>query len=798
MYSYKPKACHTWSVRSTAFLYGAVAMLAQVVLLRQLLAVVEENEIFLGVFFALWFAGIFVGATIGGRIRAQGNRLARITLALLTAQALFFPLCVFSIQAVRTNLGLPAAQPLDFSTLSAIAAAHLVPFSLITGLTFPLLCRLDAQHSPRENASLSTIYATEALGGLAAGAIFTFWLAGRIGAPALGLAAVGFVALNAALAASLLMQRGRKTWTIGFLIVAILTTIVWSPPVRRPLVERVANRAWRTYGGIERIAQTETRHGRLALARAADQFSLLVNGRFVLSFPDPRTAAATANLMLAERPSPRRILLIGGLGHGLVKHWLAAGCERIDVVEVDPDLPAFLMPWLPAEDRRALDDPRVTLHATDGRWFVKHRAASTPPQPYDMIVCLAPDPTTAAVNRFYSLEFFDEVRRNLAPGGVFAFDLGSAVNYFGPEVGGVVGSIVAALRKVFPDTIATPGTRTVFFASPTAGTLTGDPTALIARWEAMGLAGDGFSPLYFHTAFESGQTAFLARELERLAREHAPNTDLKPASYRFGLELWSRLSGSGIGAVLRLGDALRGWIIAVLLVLVGGAWWLWARVGRWDAGRLARRRALFVIATTGATGIALSLLLMLAFQTTLGYLYQQLGLLVALFMAGLAVGALAVGRSRRGRHSDDQAEETMPLRAEAAYSRSAWALAVCEAGQALFALIVAGALLAFLGRGVSPNPNVLAVGIASLMFIVGLFGGAEFTLAGRLYRSGRTEPAGRSLGLTAGWIDAADHLGAMAGAILTAIVLLPALGFIGTILTLAGLKCVGLWVCLVR
>ena len=48
------------------------------------------------------------------------------------------------------------------------------------------------------------------------------------------------------------------------------------------------------------------------------------------------------------------------------------------------------------------------------------------------------------------------------------------------------------------------------------------------------------------------------------------------------------------------------------------------------------------------------------------------------------------------------------------------------------------------------------------------------------------------------WIDAADHLGAVAGAILTAVILLPALGFTGTILTLAGLKIVGLWICLAK
>ncbi len=50
------------------------------------------------------------------------------------------------------------------------------------------------------------------------------------------------------------------------------------------------------------------------------------------------------------------------------------------------------------------------------------------------------------------------------------------------------------------------------------------------------------------------------------------------------------------------------------------------------------------IVTTGFTGMAFSMALILAFQSLFGYVYQMIALLIASFMVGLAIGSIVMTR----------------------------------------------------------------------------------------------------------------------------------------------------------
>ena len=58
---------------------------------------------------------------------------------------------------------------------------------------------------------------------------------------------------------------------------------------------------------------------------------------------------------------------------------------------------------------------------------------------YDVVIADVPDPSTSQLNRFYTREFFAEVRRILTPGGVLSFSLGTYENYLGKELGRMIG-----------------------------------------------------------------------------------------------------------------------------------------------------------------------------------------------------------------------------------------------------------------------------------------------------------------------------------------------------------------------
>ncbi len=121
------------------------------------------------------------------------------------------------------------------------------------------------------------------------------------------------------------------------------------------------------------------------------------------------------------------------------------------------------------------------------------------------------------------------------------------------------------------------------------------------------------------------------------------NRDFSPVAYYFDAVLWSARFGRGSVPWLKwlgevgfggfLGAAL---VIALALVL------------------LVRRRptatAALSVAVMGLTMIGLEILLLLGFQAIYGYVYDQLALLIAAFMTGMAVGSwrgLGLGDIRR-------------------------------------------------------------------------------------------------------------------------------------------------------
>jgi spermidine synthase len=115
------------------------------------------------------------------------------------------------------------------------------------------------------------------------------------------------------------------------------------------------------------------------------------------------------------------------------------------------------------------------------------------------------------------------------------------------------------------------------------------------------------------------------------------NRDYRPVVYLFGL----------VESLQRFSPALA----RATLVFVRAAWAPWLLVAGvlGVAGlvvflRRGRPAPGFAACATGAAGMALQLVLLLAFQTLRGHLYHALGGLLAGFMAGMAVGALAAGR----------------------------------------------------------------------------------------------------------------------------------------------------------
>ncbi len=195
---------------------------------------------------------------------------------------------------------------------------------------------------------------------------------------------------------------------------------------------------------------------------------------------------------MAQRPHARRVLLISGGVSGTAREILKYPVETVDYVELDPLVLAAARRYLPdalsekgteevvgeqfrkstAASRQPPPSPSPRIHVinSDGRLFVRRTDRR-----YDVVIVNVPDPSTSQLNRFYTREFFGEVRRVLAPDGVLSFSLGTYENYLSPELARLIGIAGRTLRSEFSHVLVLPGSRVFFLASD------GELTADVAR-----------------------------------------------------------------------------------------------------------------------------------------------------------------------------------------------------------------------------------------------------------------------------------------------------------------------------
>jgi hypothetical protein len=164
------------------------------------------------------------------------------------------------------------------------------------------------------------------------------------------------------------------------------------------------------------------------------------------------------SILPAFAPAAPRDLLVIGLGGGVVLEDVPSTFERIDVVELEPEVLEANRRVAAQRDKDPLADPRVHVLLNDARG-----ALTLTDLRYGAIVSQPSHPWTAGASHLYTRDFFEQVRGRLAPGGVFVQWMGLQ---FVDE--GLLRSLIATLLDVFPHLrlyAADPGSL-LFVSSP--------------------------------------------------------------------------------------------------------------------------------------------------------------------------------------------------------------------------------------------------------------------------------------------------------------------------------------------
>jgi len=733
-------------------LIGSYATVAQVLFIREFMVVFFGNELCLGIILAGWLAGIALGASSSVQLIKRFSHTFSLFIILQTAVCLVPFFQIYGIRLIRELLGIPPGEYTNLITLTSSTFLLIVPFSLLIGLLFPCACTLLGAHEQNKAQQIGWVYIVEAIGGLVGGFLLTFSLLPHI-RPYEILSILSLLVVVNAFILSLSRDTVRRFPATSYcgILIPVFFYLIFSGTASR-IDDYFIQKRWDSYkNNLEMLVSLDSRYQNIVVARKEGQYNLFGNGQYLTSFPDPYQTAIFTHLNLSQHPFPRKILLVGGGVTGIIQEILKYPITLIHYVELDPKLLEAALPFLSPEDKAALQDQRVTLFHTDGRYYIK-KVAST----YDMVILNLPDPSTAMLNRFYTLEFFQEVRSILSEGGVMVTGISSSINYIGGEIGVYTSSLYHTLRKVFPYIVIVPGTENYFVSSITPQTVTTDTGILSERYLKQSIESNYFTPYHFAALLPEDRVSFIKASLENNTPERI-NTDAHPITYFYNLVLWVMVAGErGEASFLQRLTGHLKWLLALLLIffLIRAIYVLFT------PDRVSHHltcNALLAIATTGFAGMALEIVLLFAFQNIYGYVYHKVGLIIALFMLGLSMGGYLMNRLLAGRKTN---LISLLITFEVLISLYAcclpYAIAQCAS---------------FERDAVSTSSNLEFI----FMFMVigaGFLTGLEFPLVSRIIIK-----QDEKIGKVAGWVDGFDHLGACCGALLTGTILVPLLGF---------------------
>jgi spermidine synthase len=760
------------------FILGFYFVNAQVILVQEFLVVLFGNELCIGAIMASWFMGMTIGAWISSFLADKIKSFAKAYFWLQIVMCIILPLQFLLIRLLREITHIPQGETIPFFVMIFSILVITFPFSFLVGFIFPFACKVLSSFRINKAVAVGLVYLIESAGGLAGGIAFSFWLVTHYHSFTIASALAFFLLLNVILCLWAFYRKIDLKIGLALFVLIIISILISFSPLGNSINHYTTVMRWKSFNDkLKLVYYTDSKYQHISVGLQEDQYSLFGNGTYISSFPDKYSFTVKAHFILAQHPQPRYILLIGGGIEGLIKEIAKHNIKLLDYVELDPKLIYAVEKFLPEDDRELLKDPRIRLHYLDGRQFIKLTNET-----YDMIILNLPDPSTAMINRFYTYEFFQEAKKKLKPKGVLVTQISSAINYVGGEIGDYAGSLYYTLHQVFPYVLVVPNQIHYYFAAKSPGIITSNVEVLARRFEDTHIETPYFNRYTFEYMLQPERLEFIERSL-REKEDKELNTDNQPVTYFFNLIIWNQLTSriqqaKVRGTAERLFIAIRQlklrWLLFPIIIFAV-ARILVAVFRRQFTAAGSRFNILFAIATTGFTAMAIEIILIFAFQNIFGYIYQKIGLVVALFMFGLAIGSWVMNRNLQGSISNPKKE---------AFWRK-WLL-VFEAAIFIFCFLLPPILKLF--STTHYTHTILEYLFMLLLLIIGILTGIEFPLITELYLSIKEKHVGKASGV----VDSSDNLGAFFGAILTGIIFAPLLGIAKTCWLLGAFKGVSL------
>jgi spermidine synthase len=724
----------------TVFIVGLSGLTAQVLLLRELLVGFYGNELTLGLILANWVILEALGVFSFGKIIERLKHKTNVLVLLEIIFSLLLPLSIFSSRTFKAFLGIPFAQGLGLWEVFFVSFLVILPLSFCHGALFSVAAKLYSLNARgKPGRLLGKVYAFVTLGTLIGGIALTYLFIPNLNS----FQTVFFISLlNLGVTALLLKyEPASKVKYINLaVIVAISTLFLWVKP---DSLHRIS--VAKQWGEGVVLDYSNSLYGNIVVAKKAQQQTVFYNGSPVITtpYPDITFIDEFGHLPLLLHPKPEDILIIGCGAGGLINEILKHPVIRVDYAELDPLIIAKLKEYPSRLTDHELNNSLVKVINLDGRFFLTRT-----PNRYDIILIGLSNPSDLATNRLFTQEFFSLAKARLKPGGIISLWLPGSLTYLSSELRDLNVCVLNGLKGVYKNTRLIPGDYNIILASD--GVLDLASGVIAQKIKELNIKTNVLNPAYLDYRLSINWQDWFVRSSSGATSKI--NHDLMPIAVFQMLIFWNKQFCIQTASFLQALQRLNPGIIFVFILI------LTLVLLKLSYGK-PNLKVAYAIGTTGFFGMLINLVLILSFQVFHGYLYHIIGLLIAIFMSGAALGSLLmgnyIGRVKNG----------LKL------------FIGLEIAVALFTLILALIISGLCGRTQS------YIIFLALFFISGMLLGLEFPLASQIHLGNKDE-----VGRIAGVLYAADLLGGWFAGISTGIIFLPILGLFNTCMVAVLLK----------
>ncbi|MBU4153427.1 MAG: hypothetical protein KKD63_11145 [Proteobacteria bacterium] len=713
-----PGKSHLPSSESAALLVaalaavGATSISAQIVLLKEFLSVFYGNELIIGIVLANWMILTGLGSFLGKFSERHVSRPVTITLVLIGLALL--PMITVSLLRILRNIVFLPGIILGINQSLFYSLALLTPFCLLSGFSFAFFC------SQPVTAERGKPHRLVLLLGISRERSWRHSIH-TVASPRLDTFQALALLLLLDLSLAILVTHGnhhRLAAVCGALLIAAALIVGIADPDSR--TRRFL------FPGQELVTFKDTPYGNLTVTRQGDQMNFFENTVLMASTNDITAAEEGVHYTMVQHPKPHRVLLVGGGISGTPQEIIKYDVTSIDYTEINP--------WITDLTRtftQSLTDQRIRIISDDARRHVRRTTTR-----YDVALINLPDPETAHLNRYFTVEFFRELKQVLSDGGIISISLLPTTEYQGPEARLLTSSLHATLKQIFANVVIVPGWRNYFLASDT-------PLDIhIGRL----IKQKGIDTLYVNQYYLNDRMLEERSRATTAALDPAAtlNTDFAPVCYFQQLDYWLSSLGASSGP----------WILLTLAALLMTLW-------KFNPLGLG-------IFTAGLCASSLEMILLIAFQTLYGSLYQMTGIVITSFMTGLAAGSWSI--KRFGKQAGIDSFITLQLM-------------VATAGMILAVALPRLQLADF-------APFTVHLTFTSMTFTIAALIGMEFAVASQIKTGPVAAVAGELYGL--------DLAGSAIGALIVTVYAIPLLGIKNVSVLVGGISALSAGICVIN